>query len=148
VVAAVLVSSLLVVVEAGAQGSSFSGNVCGLLTKGQLSSVHMTVTTCHPHATVKNGEGTIYDAVWGIDKPSGAPRLNLGILKPANTAMLTLMKKHALKPDLANGNTAANDQFVVGDYIVTINISTPTNMPLGSLAPVLSLAKVVGSELK
>jgi hypothetical protein len=119
-----------------------------LLTKSQLASVHVTVTSCHPHATVKDSEGTIYDAVWGIDKPTGAPRLNLGIMKPANPAMLNLMKSHALKPDLANGQTAANDQFVIGSYIVTLNLQTPTNKPLASIAPFLALAKVVGSELK
>jgi hypothetical protein len=119
-----------------------------LLTKSQLASVHVTVTTCHPHATVNNSEGTVYDAVWGIDKPTGAPRLNLGIMKPANAAMLKLMKSQALKPDLANGKTAANDQFVEGNYIVTINLQTPTNMPLGSIAPFLALAQMVGSELK
>jgi hypothetical protein len=148
VVAAALVSTFLVVGQAGAARSSFSGNVCSLLTKSQLASVHVTVTKCTPHATVQNSEGTVYDAVWGIDKPTGAPRLNLGILKPANAAMLNLMKSHALKPDLANGKTAANDQFVVGSYIVTLNLSTPTNKPLGSIAPFLALAKVVGSELK
>jgi hypothetical protein len=148
VIAGALVSTLLVVGQAGAARSSFSGNVCSLLTKSQLASVHVTVTACHPHATVKNGEGTIYDAVWGIDKPTGAPRLNLGILQPANTAMLKLMKSHALKPDLANGKTAANDQFVVGNYIVTLNLQTPKNKPLGSIAPFLALANAVGSELK
>jgi hypothetical protein len=147
-VAAVLGIMLVFVAQAGAQRSSFSGNVCGLLTKSELSSLHVTVTTCHPHATVNNSEGTIYDAVWGIDKPTGAPRLNLGIMKPANAAMLKLMKAHALKPDLGNGKTAANDQFVVGNYIVTINLQTPTNMPLGSIAPVLAVAKAVGSQLK
>src|SRR5262249_20377323 len=126
-IAAALVSTLLVVGQAGGGRSSFSGSVCSLLTKSQLASVHMTVTACHPPATVKNSVGTIYDAVWGIDKPTGAPRLNLGIMKPANPAMLNLMKSHALKPDLANGKTAANDQFLVGTYIVTINLKTPTN---------------------
>jgi hypothetical protein len=148
VVAAAWVSALLVVGQAGALRSSFSENVCSLLTKSQLASVHVTVTTCHPHATVNNSEGIVYDAVWGIDKPTGAPRLNVGIMKPANATMLKLMKSHALKPGLVNGKTAANDQFVVGNYIVTINLQTPTNMPLGSIAGVLALAKTVGSELK
>jgi hypothetical protein len=143
-----LVTTLVVVGQTGAAPSSFSGNVCSLVTKPQLASVHVTVTACHLHATVKNGEGTIYDAVWGVDKPTGAPRLNLGIMKPANATMLNLMKSHALKPDLVNGKTAANDQFVVGSYIVTLNLSTPTNMPLSSIAPFLALAKDVGSKLK
>ena len=143
-----LLVTTVVTATATAAPEAFTGNVCSLVAPTQLASVHVTVTKCTPHPTVNNSEGTIYDAVWGINKPTGGPRLNISILKPANAAMLQLMKSHAQKPDLANGKTAANAQFVVGDYIVTINLSTPTNKPLTSIAPFLALTNVVTGKLK
>jgi hypothetical protein len=140
-------AALLVNAVGAANGArdGFSGSVCGLVKTSQLATLHVTVPKCHAHPTLTNAGGVTYDAVWGVNKLAGAPRLNIGILKPANATMLTLI--HHIKPALANGKTAANTQFVVGNYIVTINLSTPPSKPVASIAPFVALVKAVTAEL-
>lgn len=142
---------------ASAAGRASSGNVCGMVTAKQAAAVHIKLG-CTQQKTVQNSQGTISTAVWGPNKITG-PRLSVGIWKLSSAAFLAALKAgHASgksvgigdwsrESGLANGKTADGVAFEIHGYFVLIALTTPTNAPLSTPAPLIALAKTVAKHL-
>ena len=70
--------------------AGFSGNVCKILTKSQVATLHVP-TSCAQLKPTKSSLGTVTTAVWGVGKITG-PDVSVAVWKVTNSAFLPALE--------------------------------------------------------
>jgi hypothetical protein len=154
---AVALAGLAAAAPAGAS-RSFNGNVCGLVSAGQLATIKGVSTHCAKARPLTGPGSTMYTANWA-GKTSSSPRLQVTVALYTDPGALTLAKRN-LKQGFpggtprrvagigtaayeASGAGATGIHFAVGKHVVYITLSGK----LRSKAPLEALAKAIAARL-
>jgi hypothetical protein len=143
--------------EAPAYATS-TANVCSLVSEGKLASVHVN-QTCVALEPLSSPSGTIARGTWGSllhPGKNGSLGVNVTTVSPSVYTEIVAADKArphtsvgigdwSMSNGLVNGKKGAIVEFAIHDDLVVIIVNA--GKPLGSIGPVLSLARAVAKAL-
>ena len=153
------VATLAIAQAAGAR-TSFTGNVCGLLTAKQITATQGISSKC-TNAKPSNGPGSkIYSGTWAGKTPT-SPTALVTVTQYTDPGLLKLAKSN-LKQGLpsaspskvagigsaayeASGGSSTGIRFSVGSYIALVTLNGSGKAPSASSAE--GLARAIAAEL-
>jgi len=129
---------------------------CTLLSTKQVAAVHVA-TSCSKKTGKTNPYYSGVSAIWG--ELAGRGSVILAVDKVANPAYIHMLESdsHAKGTSIGVGSWSRGScsksgvyciaVFVVGPYVVELQVAPPTGDPVATRKPVLAMAKTVAGKL-
>ena len=138
--------------------TTFTGNVCSLVTASAIAAVHVD-QTCQALQPLSSPSGSIARATWGsLLHPGENGSLGINVTSVTPSIYTEIVATYKARPHtsvgigdwsmtngLVNGKKGAIVEFALHDNLVVITVNA--GKPLDSIDPVITLARTVSKRL-